>query len=579
MSTGAVLSIRRESPRLRREWAAVTLLGFSLLALLALAADLSLAGSLLVWTYCVALSYRSLSENHREEGENRTPLSSLGMATLVTLTRGFLVAVAAGFLSDPRVAAPVYSLAAALDHVDGRLARRQRRATRLGSRLDMEVDALGILVASVAGIGLGKLPLWYVAVGLARYLYVGGRFWRERSGLDVRELDPSATRRLLAGCQMGFLAVALWPQVPAALTVSASYLFGAATLAMFARDWLYVSRTSPQRAFAEMSPGRLGRFVPIGHLGRLGRLGRLGLWLGAGVLLWAAIRDVRVLESLRLLAAIPVEALALLVAVNLLALVVFTLRWWIVLDGLGAQVPLPSACAYRLAAFGLSYLTPGPQVGGEPLQVLLLERRRGVARELAIASVALDRLIEVLMSIGYLLTAFVFLAVPSARALLVALLIPPTLYLATLASGRMPLSVLFDRLLSRLPRVRELLRESERTAGAFCQRKPLHLGLALAVSLLSFGLMLGEYWLLAHALGMPLSFRGVVLGLTAARVAYLLFFPAALGVLEAGQIAAVSSLGFSPELAIGLTLFVRARDVLLAGAGLSWGVKAVTAGK
>jgi uncharacterized protein (TIRG00374 family) len=563
LSTGAVLSFRREPRRLRREWTGVILLGFSLLALLSIYASYSVTGSLAVWAYCAMVSYRRLSENHREDDGERTPLSSLGVPTLVTLARGFLVALAAGFLFVPRVVAPLYSLAAVLDHFDGRIARRQRRATRLGSRLDMEVDALGIFVACLAGIVLGKLPLWYVAVGLARYLYLGGRLWRERSGLPLRDLDPHPLRRLLAGWQMGFVAVSLWPQIPAGLSLPAAYLFGGATLAMFARDWLYVTGATSMRMDSR-------------------RLVRIGLWLGAGVLLWATLHEVYFPESLRLLAGIRPEALALLVAVNLFALVVFTLRWWIVLDGLGARIPLPAACAYRLAAFGLSYLTPGPQVGGEPLQVLLLERRRGVSREVAVASVALDRLIEVMISFGYLLTAFVFLAVPTGSfplVLLLALLVPPALYLATLASGRTPLADLFDRIFVRFARAQELLGASEATAGAFCRGKPLHLGFALAASILSFALMLGEYWLLARALGMPLSFRGVVLGLTAARVAYLLFLPAALGVLEAGQIAAVSALGFAPELAIGLVLFVRARDVLLAATGLSWGVKAVTAAK
>jgi CDP-diacylglycerol--glycerol-3-phosphate 3-phosphatidyltransferase len=57
----------------------------------------------------------------------------------------------------------------------------------------------------------------------------------------LRELDLQPSRRSLAGFQMGFLAVALWPAVPAPVTLVASYLFGCASLAMFVRDWLYVS--------------------------------------------------------------------------------------------------------------------------------------------------------------------------------------------------------------------------------------------------------------------------------------------------------------------------------------------------
>jgi CDP-diacylglycerol--glycerol-3-phosphate 3-phosphatidyltransferase len=157
------------------------------------------------------------------------------------MVRGFLVAVAAGFFRTADIAAPAYSTAAVLDAIDGKLARDGKRETVLGSRLDMEVDAAGILVASLAGIVLGKLPAAYAAIGLARYLFVLGIAARKRSGRPVRELDPSRTRRILAGFQMGFLAVSLWPQIPETVTWTAAFPFGAASLAMFLRDWLYVS--------------------------------------------------------------------------------------------------------------------------------------------------------------------------------------------------------------------------------------------------------------------------------------------------------------------------------------------------
>ena len=151
------------------------------------------------------------------------------------------MALTAGHLRIPAVAAPAYAVAAFLDSIDGRLARRLNRETLLGSRLDLEIDAAGILVAALSGVVLEKLPPWYLAIGLARYLFVVGIEARKRLGRPVADLDPSRWRRVLAGWQMGFLAVALWPQVPAALSRGAAYPFGAMTLAMFVRDWLFVS--------------------------------------------------------------------------------------------------------------------------------------------------------------------------------------------------------------------------------------------------------------------------------------------------------------------------------------------------
>jgi hypothetical protein len=296
------------------------------------------------------------------------------------------------------------------------------------------------------------------------------------------------------------------------------------------------------------------------------RLLTAALWLAGLALLGWALSGLAWSETVQAIRRLDASAWVVLAGVNGAALVVFSLRWWVILRGLGRPVRLFPACAYRLAAFGLSYFTPGPQFGGEPLQVILVERREGIPRDVAVASVALDRLLELTVSFGFLAGALLYLVRPGPAVLLSLL---PLVYLLALRAGRLPLSrvAAFD-----------LVRESERTAARFCREHPRELLLSLAASLAGIAVMLVEYWLMAHFLGMTLSPRGLVLGLTAARVAYLLFFPAALGIFEAGQIAAVTALGFPPALGVSLSLLVRARDVVLGGLGLVWGLRAVSAG-
>jgi hypothetical protein len=300
-----------------------------------------------------------------------------------------------------------------------------------------------------------------------------------------------------------------------------------------------------------MSPTKKSRFL------------RAGLWLAALALLAWAIRDVSWRDTLQAIGKLDAVAWIVLVSLNGAALVVFTLRWWVILKGIGHPVRLLPAGAYRLASFGLSYFTPGPQFGGEPLQVLLVERREGLPREAAVASVALDRLLELTVSFACLAAALLYLVRPGAVVLLG---LAPLLYLVALGAGFLP----FTRIAGF-----ELVRSSERTASRFCRERPRYLLLATGASLFAVAVMLLEYWLMAHFLGMTLSVRGLVLGLTAARVSYLLFFPAALGIFEAGQIAAVTALGFPPALGVSLSLLVRSRDVILGALGLAWGLRAL----
>jgi len=61
-------------------------------------------------------------------------------------------------------------------------------------------------------------------------------------------------------------------------------------------------------------------------------------------------------------------------------------------------VPYFPLLAVRVAVFGVSYFTLGPQIGGEPLQVLALQRKYGLTYTRATASVLMDKLLEFLVN-------------------------------------------------------------------------------------------------------------------------------------------------------------------------------------
>ena len=197
---------------------------------------------------------------------NRATLDSplhatLGWANRITLARGVLIAACGGFLwREPTTLAigwicgPLYALAAILDRVDGLVARRSGCTTLLGAELDTVVDALGLLVAPLLAISLGKIHWSYLLVSAAYYFFQLGLYWRRRRGLAVYPLSPSKLRRTFAGFQMGFIAVVLWPPFRAPMTVIIGFAFMVPVLLGFAMDWLVVSgklqaRLPPANAF------------------------------------------------------------------------------------------------------------------------------------------------------------------------------------------------------------------------------------------------------------------------------------------------------------------------------------------
>jgi CDP-diacylglycerol--glycerol-3-phosphate 3-phosphatidyltransferase len=184
----------------------------------------------LVLTYELWLLWRGLKHNHRQ-GETAL-LPTFGLGNTLTLLRGLGIALLAGFLfsSWPTgglawAPALLYTLAAIADGLDGYLAHLTHQTTKLGEILDMEFDALGLLVATLLAVQYHLLPWWYLFLGLARYLFILGIWWRTRQGKPVYDLPSSATRRMIAGFQMGFSTAVLWPIIYPPGTILAGIVF------------------------------------------------------------------------------------------------------------------------------------------------------------------------------------------------------------------------------------------------------------------------------------------------------------------------------------------------------------------
>lgn len=324
---------------------------------------------------------------------------------------------------------------------------------------------------------------------------------------------------------------------------------------------------------------------------------RLLLWSAALLLLLLVLRTVPLADTWAALRGLTVSQILVLILLNLLVLGLLNARWWLILRGQGYPVRFLPLLGYRLATFGVSYFTPGPHVGGEPLQVYLVEKEQQVPRATAVAAMTLDKSLELLVNFLFLLAGVMLivqqrlLAGPSGVTVLILvgiLLLIPVAYLGAVSLNKRPLSAAMKRLSAgslwarmsgrhgRLPAAAEMLESSEVAMAGFLRGNPLALLPAFLVSLLSWLLMIGEFWLMTAFLGAPLTAVQLVTALTAARLAILLFLPGGLGVLEASQVLAFTLVGLNPAIGISVGLLIRARDVLLGALGLWWGSRKLT---
>jgi len=327
-------------------------------------------------------------------------------------------------------------------------------------------------------------------------------------------------------------------------------------------------------------------------------MARLGTWtpklawlaLGALVLILAwALGGVAWDDIVEVLARLGWQQVVLWLAVNALITLALSARWWFIARLQGLDAPYGALALYRLAGFAVSYFTPGTQFGGEPLQVYLLHRRQP-ASPLAVttASVTLDKLLEVLANFAFLVAGVAAIGLgglpfrlplavvlPVIGGLLALLLV----YTGLLWTGRGGLGRLVRFFpadegrvhLTKLRQFFHLLAESEQQISLFCQRRPVMVLVASSISVLLWAAFIFEYRLILDFLGADLSWFQAISLLALARLSFLFPLPGGLGVMEAGQIFALQSLGFPVALAASLTVLIRFRDVSLGIAGLLLG--------
>lgn len=310
------------------------------------------------------------------------------------------------------------------------------------------------------------------------------------------------------------------------------------------------------------------------------------------LLLWLAFRQVSPLEIMLLLGQLRFSQICILILLNGLVLVALVLRWYLLLWAEGYRLPWLALLRYRLAAFGVTYFTPGPQFGGEPLQVYLVNKHHGVPLHSAIAVVTVDKVLEMVANFGFMVGGTVLLLRQGmisdrlgVQGLITGLLLlaVPLLLLIAYLQGRHPLTALsgmIQRLFapkipmtipSRLRRIETILTESEGQITALCRRHPVRVAWAFFATIIGWGVMVWEFAYATRTLGTPLTMTEVVMVLLAARIAFLLPMPAGVGTLESSLVLAFQLLGFTPAAGLALSLLIRVRDVGLGLLGLGFG--------
>jgi phosphatidylglycerophosphate synthase len=176
------------------------------------------------------------------------PFARFGPANHITVVRAAIVAMLAALVFEARapvlaaIAVTCIAGSAVLDGVDGWLARRTRMISAFGARVDMETDALLIMVVSLLVWRYDKAGVWVLAGGLLRYAFVAAGMmlpWM------AAPLTPTLRAKTITIVHVVGLCVALAPIIPWPLSAIAAAVTTALLAWSFAVD---VGRLWRQRA-------------------------------------------------------------------------------------------------------------------------------------------------------------------------------------------------------------------------------------------------------------------------------------------------------------------------------------------
>lgn len=270
--------------------------------------------------------------------------------------------------------------------------------------------------------------------------------------------------------------------------------------------------------------------------------------------------------------------------VNLSIILVYVLRWQYLCRATGYRPGFLSLLGIRQAGQVVSFITPGPQFGGEPLQVYWLWKKSGVPPHLAVLDLGLDRFYELWINFAVLLLGILLVFTSQLVAEIdwwyICLLLFLLLGLLSFIGGFLVINPgkiqqvirrLTDRwrhhpLLKTFDTHWDRLSEALQFAVAKSRRELLK---AVLLSLLGWVGMIIEIWLIFDFVGVMPALSGFILVLVAMRLAFLLPLPGGVGTLEAAVFWSFHILEIPVEAAAGFIALMRIRDVVILACGFT----------
>ena len=304
------------------------------------------------------------------------------------------------------------------------------------------------------------------------------------------------------------------------------------------------------------------------------------IWFTAGVLIILTILELPIGDMLPRIDAISNSVWTTLFLVNLVILFLAVKRWQIISQIFGVEISFARLFIIRQAGSTFSFVTPGPQFGGEPLQALWLNRGQGVPLDNTIASIGADRFIEIFINFSFLFLGILLVIQGNIEADLssagffvsLSLICLITLLSLLFYKHRFIVSSLFS--LYRLVFQKTSDKDQEQRIATSIsvifsriEKEKLKVSFAIVIGAFGWLALIFELYLMMRALNLTPDLYEIVFVMLGIRIALLMPIPGGVGTIETSLIWSFGILGLSLVGAAGVIALNRIRDLIILALG------------
>jgi len=257
-------------------------------------------------------------------------------------------------------------------------------------------------------------------------------------------------------------------------------------------------------------------------------------------------------------------------------------RWKYIIKVLtGKNIGLKLATTAKTIGWTIAYITPIAYIGGEPHKVYLLKEEGGINWETAGASVIIDEVLDLSVSLLFLLLGAIFLiikfSVPKILILFLAgglttCLVLWLIFWRQTKNGRGFISFFIQLFgLNRLKWVNNIqgrIETAEQETAGFFRYHRLSFFYALLLAFLERLTLIAAFWLIVEFLGHQINLFQVMSIMALSVAVYFLPLPASLGGQEASQVIIFNLFGLGAGTGLAFSLIIRILSLGAVLAGL-----------